>query len=153
MELKPIGVITSSYNTKGEAPRQGRLSDEIQEIKIYQEYVEGLEGIDNNEYIIILYWQDKSDRSKLITKTPTSGNEERGVFSSRSPNRPNPIAFCIAQILETSKDMLLVKGLDALNGSYVLDIKPYIVEIDCINTNEVKRTVDYLENIDRRFSY
>lgn len=134
MQLKPIGVIFSSYKQRDEAPRQGRLSDEIQELKIYDEFLDGLDGIEESKYIIVLYWQDKSDRQKLKSISPINiSKEEKGVFSLRSPNRPNPIAICIAEILEIKKEKILVKGLDALNGSFLIDIKPYVPEIDCVN--------------------
>lgn len=133
MELKPIGIIYSNYKNKGEAPKQGRLSDETQKIEIFKEYSEGLKDIDKHKYLIILYWQDKSIRTKLLTTTPFSLDEEKGVFSTRSPNRPNPIALCIAEVIDKKENLIIVKGLDALNGSYLIDIKPYIYELDCIS--------------------
>ncbi len=136
MKLKPIGIIYSNYTHKGEAPKQGRSSAELQKIKIFEEFNEGLKEIDKLKYIIILYWQDKSIRTKLLTTTPSSLDEEKGVFSTRSPNRPNPIAFCIAEIIDKQENVIIVKGLDALNGSYLIDIKPYISELDCIRNEE-----------------
>ncbi len=136
MELKPIGVIYSNYTCKGEAPKQGRLSNEIQEIKIFEEFIEGLKDIDKQKYLIVLYWQDKSDRTKLLTTTPSNLEEERGVFSTRSPNRPNPIALCIAEVIDKKENVITVKGLDAINGSYLIDIKPYVSELDSINIEE-----------------
>jgi len=136
MKLKPIGIIYSTYTDKGEAPKQGRLSDELQKIEIFKEFSEGLKEIDKLKYIIILYWQDKSIRTKLLTTTPSSLDEEKGVFSTRSPNRPNPIAFCIAKVIDKKGNIITVKGLDALNGSYLIDIKPYISELDCISKEE-----------------
>ncbi|HHX95127.1 MAG TPA: tRNA (N6-threonylcarbamoyladenosine(37)-N6)-methyltransferase TrmO, partial [Clostridia bacterium] len=75
-------------------------------------------------HIIVLYWLDKADREKLVVKTPWD-EEPHGVFATRSPSRPNPIAFDIADLVEVKKNILFVRGLDALEGSPLIDIKPY----------------------------
>lgn len=136
MNLKAIGIINSSYKTRDEAPRQGRLSDEIQELEIYPEYIDGLKGMEDISHLIILYWLDKSNRDKLLSKPPAA-NEVRGVFTTRSPNRPNPIAFAIAEILSIEKNRIKVKGIDAIDGSPLLDIKMYSPTIDCVETARV----------------
>jgi tRNA (adenine37-N6)-methyltransferase len=135
MKLKPIGFIRSKYKKQDEAPRQGRDSQVLNEIIIFDEYIRGLTNIDRYKFLIVLYWLDNADRISL-TAIPPGKTKERGVFSTRSPNRPNPIAFCLVEVVNMDKNVLIVKGLDALNKSPVLDIKPFIPEIDCIKSSE-----------------
>jgi tRNA-Thr(GGU) m(6)t(6)A37 methyltransferase TsaA len=124
MELKKIGVIHSPYSNKDDSPRQGRYSDQVSTITVFNEYIDGLEGLDNYKYLIILYWQDRAERDKLKV-IPHGKREERGVFSTRAPVRPNPIGFCLVELVTINGNNLTVKWLDALDGSPLLDIKPF----------------------------
>ena len=127
--LKPVGVIHSPYKVSGEAPRQGRLSEACCEIEVFAEFEEALEGIEEYGYLLVFYWMHKSDRGKLKAIPPGS-TKERGVFASRSPSRPNPLGFCLVKLLEREGRRLKVKWLDALDGSPLIDIKPYVDELD-----------------------
>ncbi|MDK2992593.1 MAG: hypothetical protein PWP48_1826 [Clostridiales bacterium] len=131
IELKPIGIIHSRYKDKKGAPRQGRLSDNLAVIELFDEYVPGLKGVETLTNLFVLYWGDRSDRNVLQSTTPFS-TEQIGVFSSRSPNRPNPIALCIVDLVSVDGNKLTVRGLDALDGSLLLDIKAYSSSLDCI---------------------
>ncbi|MEN4006304.1 MAG: tRNA (N6-threonylcarbamoyladenosine(37)-N6)-methyltransferase TrmO [Methanobacteriaceae archaeon] len=131
MKLKPIGIINSPYKKKEDAPRQGRYSDELSYITVFDEYKEGLENIESKKYYYILYWLDKARRDKL-KGIPPGKTEEKGVFSIRSPIRPNPIALCLVKLINVETNILTVKWLDALDGSLLLDIKPFWPETDCI---------------------
>ncbi len=137
MELKQIGIIHSSFKTREEAPRQGRLSNEVQIIEVFPEFIEGLQGIKEITHLIILYWLHQADRNKLKGKPPIS-NKIKGVFMTRSPNRPNPIAFSIAEVLSVDGNKIKVTGLDALDGTPLLDMKVYSPDIDCIKDAQVK---------------
>ncbi|MFN3383639.1 MAG: tRNA (N6-threonylcarbamoyladenosine(37)-N6)-methyltransferase TrmO [Archaeoglobaceae archaeon] len=128
--LKFIGIARTPFKDKSGAPRQGRLSNETSEIEIFTEFALGLEGIENFKHLIVLYWMHLAERDKLRAKPPDS--EERGVFATRSPNRPNPIGFCLVELLEVKGNTLVVKWLDAIDGSPILDIKPFFADIDCI---------------------
>jgi tRNA-Thr(GGU) m(6)t(6)A37 methyltransferase TsaA len=131
IELKPIGVIHSPYLERGDAPRQGRMSDKEMILEIFPEFGDALKEIEKVSHIFVLYWGDRSNREILQSKTPFS-QEPVGVFASRSPNRPNPVALCIADLLRREGNRLIVKGLDALDGSPLLDIKVYSPAIDSI---------------------
>ena len=133
MELIPIGVINSQYMTKNDAPHQGRYSTETSTITVFDEFLDGLDGLEANKYLIILYWQDRAERNKLKV-IPYGRTEKRGIFSTRAPVRPNPIAFCLVELLDMNKNKLIVKWLDALDGSPLLDIKPFW-DIDIIDTD------------------
>jgi len=131
MHLKPIGVIHSPYKEKKDAPRQGRTKEEQFIIEIYPEYEAGLKDIEDASHLIVLYWFDKGDRNTLLTKTP-SADAVHGVFATRSPNRPNPIAFDIVDLAARQENKLIVRGMDALDNSPLVDIKPYVAPIDAI---------------------
>ncbi|BAK95363.1 tRNA (N6-threonylcarbamoyladenosine(37)-N6)-methyltransferase TrmO [Tetragenococcus halophilus] len=129
MKLTPIGTAHTEYQTKEEAPKQGKYSDKTATIEIFSEYKKGLEDVSDLEFIVVLYWQDKSDRSTLSAQPPFA-NREYGVFATRSPNRPNPIALCVCELVSVEDNKLEVTGLDALDGSPILDIKAYSQDID-----------------------
>ncbi|MGF7118523.1 tRNA (N6-threonylcarbamoyladenosine(37)-N6)-methyltransferase TrmO [Methanobacterium oryzae] len=131
MKLKPIGVIKSPYKKREDAPRQGRYSKKLSKITVFDDYLEGLQDIERHKYYYVFYWLDKAERDKL-KGIPPGKTEERGVFSIRSPIRPNPIALCLVELVKIEKNILTVKWLDALDGSPLLDIKPFWPETDCI---------------------
>ena len=131
MELKQIGVIHSPYRERKDAPRQGRLSDLEMVIEVFPEYEDCLLNVENASHIFVLYWGDRANREIHQSPTPFS-KEPMGVFASRSPNRPNPIAICIAKLLRREGKKLIVSGLDALDNSPLLDIKVYSAAIDSI---------------------
>ena len=130
-ELVPIGVIHSSYQKEGDAPSQGRLSPATSEIEIFPDYTDGLEDVAGLPHLIILYWLDRADRC-MLTAIPPHSKKEHGVFATRSPDRPNPIGFAVIDLLGIVGTRLIVRGLDAFDGTPVLDIKPYSPEIDCV---------------------
>ena len=129
MILKKIGVVHSVYENKDNVPRQGKYSDEKSVIEIFPEYVDALDGVEFLKNIIVLYWGDRADRS-VLKSVPPFATLEKGVFSTRSPNRPNPIAICVCKILSIEENKITVMGLDALNNSPVLDIKVFIPRVD-----------------------
>jgi len=127
MEIKSIGIIHSPYKDKKDCPSQGR--EEICEIEILEQYAEGLKDLDGFSHLILLYCFHLAKGYSLSVKTPWN-SERHGVFATRSPNRPNPIGFSVVELVERKGNQLTVKGLDALEGTPVLDIKPYLPEID-----------------------
>jgi len=127
MQLKPIGIIHSPYINRKESPPQGR--EEICWIEVSEQYAEGLKDIDGFSHLILLYWFHQGKGYTLLVKTPWSP-ELHGLFSTRSPDRPNSLGFAVAELIERKGNKLKVKGLDALEGSPLLDIKPYLPEID-----------------------
>ncbi|MGQ9476246.1 MAG: tRNA (N6-threonylcarbamoyladenosine(37)-N6)-methyltransferase TrmO [Actinomycetota bacterium] len=131
MCLRPIGVIHSPYKEMDQAPFQGRMSKADCEVEIFEEYVDGLKDIEAANYLYIFYWASRASRDVLQTVTPW-GPEARGVFACRSPARPNPINLCVVELLRREGNRLTVRGLDALEGSPLLDIKPYISRVDCV---------------------
>lgn len=130
-EIRPIGHVRSPYKEKKDAPRQGRLSDTISEIVIDERYLTGLDGVEKKSHLIVLSWFDQADRT-LLRATPPHEGVEHGVFATRSPNRPNPVAFSVVDLLGRKGNVLRVRGLDALDDTPVVDIKPYAQDLDCV---------------------
>jgi tRNA (adenine37-N6)-methyltransferase len=130
-ELKPIGVIHSPYLQRSDAPRQGRLSDRESAIEVFPAYAEGLQDVELHPHLIVLYWLDRSSPDTLKATPPGTGTE-RGVFATRSPDRPNPIGFAVVDLIRRDGNLLVVVGLDALDGTPLLDLKPYSAATDCI---------------------
>jgi tRNA-Thr(GGU) m(6)t(6)A37 methyltransferase TsaA len=127
MQLKPIGIIHSLYKNRKESPPQGR--EEICWIEVSEQYAEGLKDIDGFSHLILFYWLHCSKDYSLLVKTPWD-SKPHGVFASRSPNRPNALGFSVVELIEREGNKLKVKGLDALEGTPLIDIKPYLAEID-----------------------
>ena len=137
IDLKPIGFVRSPWKTIAQAPHQGRDSDQESEIVISEEYVPGLRDVEHHPHLIVLCWFDRADRSSLAA-TPPRLTTEHGVFATRSPNRPNPIGFSVVDLIGRDGPVLRVRGLDAIDGTPVLDIKPYFRGIDCIQDRDTQ---------------
>ena len=129
LELKPIGIIRSPYKNKGQAPYQGCKTEDISQIEVFEEFEEGLQDIERFSHIIVIYWFHKSQGYHLLVRTPWD-DIPHGVFSTRSPHRPCPLGLTVVELISKNKSILTVKGLDALDGTPLLDIKPYIHEVD-----------------------
>lgn len=129
MVLEPIGVIHTPYSKRENIPRQGRLSLELCEIEVFPEYAPALKDIEQCTHLFVIFWLHLGDRCRLTAVPPHDG-KEHGVFATRSPSRPNPLALDIVELLQVKGNRLKVKGMDALDGSVLLDIKPYSAGID-----------------------
>jgi formylmethanofuran dehydrogenase subunit E len=129
LELKPIGVIHSPYKDTTEAPHQGCQAEETSCIEVFEEFEEGLKDIDGFSHIVVIYWFHKSVGYHLLVRTPWD-DALHGVFATRSPHRPCPLGLAVVKLIVREKNILKVKGLDAIDGTPVLDIKPYIPAVD-----------------------
>lgn len=127
MKLKPIGIIHSPYKTRAEAPPQGK--SDILEIEIFKEYEEGLKDIETFSHLHVIYWMHKSKDYSLLITTPWD-TKLHGLFATRTPNRPNPLGHSVVELIERKGNILKVRGLDAIEGTPVIDIKPYVPRID-----------------------
>jgi tRNA-Thr(GGU) m(6)t(6)A37 methyltransferase TsaA len=106
-------------------------------VRIFPEYCSGLKGIGDFSHLIILYWihlrdNEEERRTLLVFPRRHKVNVEVGVFACRSPSRPNPIGLCVTRLLKVEGCVLTVSGLDALEGSPIIDIKPYIPANDSV---------------------
>ncbi|KKH97941.1 hypothetical protein EO95_01845 [Methanosarcina sp. 1.H.T.1A.1] len=126
VEFNPIGYVENDYL---EPEYNEEIYQQVSKIILKKDLVEGLYRIEDFEKLYILFYFSKSKGYKLIHRRRYDG-EISGVFASRSPYRPNGIGLTIVELLKVEGNILHVKGLDAINGTPVLDIKPYIKEIE-----------------------
>ena len=132
-EIKQLGIIHSPYKTKEKCPIQGNVKpDGKGQIEIFPEYEEALKTIETFSHIIILYRLDKAGDIKLSRPTFLD-DSPHGVFASRHPCRPNGIGFSIVKLEARNKNILDVSGLDMLDKTPLIDIKPYVHRFDCFN--------------------
>lgn len=129
MELFTLGTIHTPYKAANEAPRQGRFAEELGRIELKPEYKDALLHVKEGEYYVVLYFAHQANRNALQTIPPWAG-ESYGVFASRSPHRPNPINIDVVKLIKLEDTVLTVQGLDALDGSLLVDMKPYVPDID-----------------------
>ena len=129
VELEEIGIIHSPFKSRKEAPRTG--GDEVFEIEIYEKYEKGLKDIQSFSHLHVIYWLHESKTNPLTVTTPWD-SEPHGVFATRSPDRPNSIGHSVVELLEVKNGILKVRGLDAIEGTPVLDLKPYDPDADAI---------------------
>ncbi len=131
IECVPIGIVHSPFENVDDAPRQGIFTDKPSRITIYEKYRNGLSGLAAGDKVFILCWFNRAERD--ILKVKQHGHvkgEMRGVFSTRAPVRPNLISLTLVTIISINDLVLTVKGLEALDKTPVLDIKPYYGDID-----------------------
>ncbi len=130
--LKPIGVIHTPYQTDEDAPRQSANSREIGEVELRPELAEGLKGIEKFQYLILIFAFHRAPALEGLKVPSWRDGVERGVFATRSPHRPNPLGLSIVKLLRREGDRLFVEGVDMLDGTPLLDIKPYFSDLDCV---------------------
>ena len=127
MELSPIGVVESPLTDPATAPKQGREGAPEAMLVIQPEVAAGLDGIAAGDEVIVLTWLDRADRGVLrVHPRDDPANPERGVFSTRSADRPNPIGLHVVEVVEIDDTRLRVRNLEAVHGTPVLDLKPVI---------------------------
>jgi len=131
IEYAPIGEFHTQLTPQSGAPRQGILQPGNRgTIEIFDEYTAAIEGLENFEYIIVLYHMHLSRHWHADVRPPGS-KRSFGLFATRSPNRPNPIGFAVIRLNRVEGTVLHVSGIDAYDGTPVLDIKPWLQSIDC----------------------
>ena len=131
--MRPIGMIHSPFTDKGKTPIQPTRSTAIGTVEVYPEFVDGLQDIDGISHIILLYVFHRSSGYSLKVK-PYLDDQLHGLFATRYPERPNPIGLSIVRLLSRKGNSLSIEGVDVLDGTPLLDIKPFVPDFD-IQTN------------------
>ena len=130
--LEPIGYIRSPYQSTQEVPQGLGATHEAEGVlEILPQYEIGLTDIEGFSHLIVLWVFDRlaaEDRLELVG-TPPSDNRPHGVFATRSPRRPNPIGFTVVELIGREDRLLKVRGIDMLDGTPILDLKPYLSSI------------------------
>lgn len=130
--LRPIGTLRTPFRTLGDCPRNGRAPDPapVCHAEILPEFVAGLDGLDGFSHLILLYWLDRAGRAEMVIR-PRFAPAPRGMFSTRTPRRPNPIGLSVVRFEGfAAPDRLRVRFLDCVDGTSLLDIKPYLPRTD-----------------------
>jgi len=118
-----IGTIRTPWTSRLVCPRQGRADGPICRIELFPPWDEALEGVERFERLEVLYWLHQSRRD-LVRQSPANNGETHGTFALRTPVRPNPIGTSIATLVAREGRVLLVRGLDCLDETPLLDLKP-----------------------------
>ena len=128
--FKPIGTIHSPFKEPKGTPIQPTGAKNVEgTVTVFPEYSEGLKDLDGFSHIILLYCFHLSKGFSLKVK-PFLDDEMHGVFSTRAPSRPNPIGLSIVQLNKIENEKLFIQGLDIVDGTPLLDIKPYVQDFD-----------------------
>ncbi|MFP4621201.1 MAG: tRNA (N6-threonylcarbamoyladenosine(37)-N6)-methyltransferase TrmO [Bacteroidales bacterium] len=128
--VKNIGIIRTPYRDKDEAPRQGTFEPESEgRVEVFEDYQPGLKDLEKFSHAILIFYFHRMDEMKL-TGIPPMDTEERGIFAIRGPQRPNHLGLTIVRIKEIKGNQIFVRGVDMLDKTPLLDIKPYIKELD-----------------------
>jgi tRNA-Thr(GGU) m(6)t(6)A37 methyltransferase TsaA len=131
IKYRPIGIIHSEYTNQEETPIQGIFNSSSKgEVELFPEYVSGLEDLESFSHIILLYHFHRATGCTLLQKPFLDGEKERGIFAIRHFNRPNPIGISIVELKAVRGNVLEVSGIDVLDGTPLLDIKPYVRQFD-----------------------
>lgn len=154
MEVKPIGIIHSPFQQPAGTPIQAVFAKGTEgSVEVFDEYAQGLKDLDGFERVWLIYWFDRC-RDYNLAVIPYMDTQQRGLFSTRAPARPNPIGMSAVGLERIEGNKMYVRDMDILDGTPLLDIKPYSPKFDCF---EVSRS-GWLENAgggdhkaDRRF--
>ena len=130
IKLKPIGIIHTPYKEPKGIPIQGKFEGGVAgTIEIFTEYKKGLKDIEGFSHLILVYYFHKAKEENLVGK-PFLEDEEHGVFAIRSPHRPNHIGVSIVKLEKLEKNVITFSEVDILDGTPLLDIKPYVSHFD-----------------------
>lgn len=130
---RPIGYVRSPYDETAQVPKGLGAKHEAEgTLEILPEFEAGLTDIEGFSHLIVLWEFDRSEGFELIG-TPPSDNRSHGVFATRSPRRPNPIGFTVVELVRREASLLHVRGVDMLDGTPILDVKPYLSSIPMEN--------------------
>jgi tRNA-Thr(GGU) m(6)t(6)A37 methyltransferase TsaA len=130
--MKPIGVIHTPFTDKQQTPIQPTRSQAVGQVEVFPEFADGLQDLEGFSHIILLYVFHQSNGYTLQVK-PFLDDQLRGLFATRYPCRPNPIGLSVVRLLARQDNILDIEGVDVLDGTPLLDIKPYVPDFDVRN--------------------
>jgi tRNA-Thr(GGU) m(6)t(6)A37 methyltransferase TsaA len=133
IRYKPIGVIHSPFHDLDKMPIQPTSeSSGLGTVEIYPEFVDGLKDLEGFSHVYLLYHFHRMRQSTLLV-TPFLDTVSRGIFATRAPSRPNPIGMSLAEIHDIENNLIHVSHIDVLDGTPLLDIKPYVPDFEGVN--------------------
>ena len=131
-----IGRIRTPWTERKECPKNARESDALCTVELEERWVPALKDVASCSHLVLLYWMDRSPRN-IVLQVPSHYGVQRGTFALRSPARPNPIAMSVVKLHGVDGNALKVSGLDCLDGTPLIDIKPYFASTDSIPDAQV----------------
>ena len=126
-----IGRVRTPWTRREQCPKNARESDAVCTLEVDARFAEALAAVETCTHLLVLYWMDRSPRN-IVLQNPRHYGELRGTFALRSPARPNPIAASVVRLVKRDGAKLSVIGLDCLDGTPLLDIKPYFASTDSV---------------------
>ena len=126
-----IGRIRTPWKQREDCPKNPRETGATCTIELDARWISGLAGLETVSHVVVLYWMDQARRD-LVLQAPHHYAERRGTFALRSPVRPNPIAVSVARLLRVDGNKLTVVGLDCVDDTPLLDLKPYFASTDSV---------------------
>jgi len=142
INLKPIGFAKNNVKKS----RFGNFVNEITEIKLHKQFAKALNGIEGYSHLIVVYWMSKIQHYKLLHRPQGNPNVPVvGIFACRCPQRPNQIGITTVKLISRKGNRIKVKGLDILNGTPIIDIKPYWPQYDKADNAKIPSWVYKLE--------
>lgn len=127
--VQPIGVIYTPFTSRSEMPIQAARSEAVGRVEVYPEYEPGLQDLDGFSHIMLVYWFHRAGGFTLKVR-PFLDSEARGLFATRYPARPNRIGLSVLELTAVDGCTLHVRGVDVLDGTPLLDIKPFVPAFD-----------------------
>ena len=128
--FQPIGLIRSPFTRKDKTPIQPYRSQAAGRVVLLPDYEGGLDGLEGFSHVILLYFFHHAEPGYDLIVTPYLDEEPHGLFATRYPRRPNPIGLSVVRLLSREGNTLHVEGIDVLDGTPLLDIKPYVPPFD-----------------------
>lgn len=137
IKYSPVGIVHSPFHKVKGTPIQPHAATGTEgTIEVFPQYVDGLRDLDGFSHIILIYHFHLAKHTSMRSR-PFLDKQERGIFAIRSPNRPNPIGISVLRLDRMEDNILHVRDVDILDGTPVLDIKPYVPEFDCMEADRV----------------
>jgi tRNA-Thr(GGU) m(6)t(6)A37 methyltransferase TsaA len=137
VNLRPIGVIHTPYQQAAGTPVQGAMAAGVAgTVEVSPDYAAGLRDLAGFERIWLVYWFDRANPAEMVV-TPYLDTEARGLFATRAPCRPNPIGLSAVRLVRIEENVVHVDGVDMLDGTPLLDIKPYIPAFDAFQAERI----------------
>ena len=147
IQYRPIGIIHTPYKTPEGTPIQPSASKGVEaDVEVFEKYAKGLTDLEGFSHLYLIYHFHLSRKYSLKVK-PFLDDESRGLFATRAPSRPNAIGLSIVELIGTEKNTLQVKNIDVLDGTPLLDIKPYVPGFDIYKVRKIGWMEKKIENL------
>jgi tRNA-Thr(GGU) m(6)t(6)A37 methyltransferase TsaA len=128
--MRPVGYVRSGYDDKKQIPKGPDAKHDAEgHLEILPELDRGLKDIEGFSHLYVIWAFDRAEPGDVLEATPPTDDRPHGVFATRSPQRPNPIGLTVVELLGREGNRLRVRGLDMLDGTPILDIKPYLTSV------------------------